>query len=202
MGRRSAGDITPGRDIVQFFRASADHLSVISPRLATNRNALHGTLTISLHRVDEIGPDGAGGLTRIIDAGPAIVTMVERADEIEDNETVDLFLDPLAKSAGQLYALCLSAAGTAQGHAPTVWLTNEAGRLPGHLDCYVGECLEPDGYGVEAALFYAPLIADFPTFILCSPITQCNLNCIHCISRSTRTNVQRLPDTIKAQIQG
>ena len=33
-------------------------------------------------------------------------------------------------------------------------------------------------------------------------MTQCNLNCIHCISADTRKSLNRLPDSIKAQMQG
>jgi MoaA/NifB/PqqE/SkfB family radical SAM enzyme len=38
--------------------------------------------------------------------------------------------------------------------------------------------------------------------VLYSPVTQCNLNCIHCISAHTRASVSRLAEGIKTQMRG
>jgi len=44
--------------------------------------------------------------------------------------------------------------------------------------------------------------APFPSAVLLSPVTQCNLNCIHCISRHSREGVSVLSDEAWASIAG
>jgi MoaA/NifB/PqqE/SkfB family radical SAM enzyme len=59
------------------------------------------------------------------------------------------------------------------------------------------------GFGIEASVTYEGLVSEtsVPGLILYSPVTQCNLNCIHCISAHTRVTANRLSPAIKAQIQ-
>jgi hypothetical protein len=68
--------------------------------------------------------------------------------------------------------------------APTVWLTDGDERVPGHVACYVGD-EEQGEYGTQASVTYGGLTAEtsVPRMILYGPVSQCNLNCIHCISR-------------------
>jgi len=40
-----------------------------------------------------------------------------------------------------------------------------------------------------------------PEMLLYSPLTQCNLNCIHCISRETRATAERMSGDIKADLR-
>lgn len=40
-----------------------------------------------------------------------------------------------------------------------------------------------------------------PRALVVSPVTQCNLNCVHCISRSTRKTLSILPDGVWAEIE-
>ncbi len=43
--------------------------------------------------------------------------------------------------------------------------------------------------------------SDFPSALLVSPVTQCNLNCIHCISRHSRRRVSEMTEGVWAQIE-
>lgn len=57
--------------------------------------------------------------------------------------------------------------------------------------------------GNDQALVHSPPETDsaFPPALLVSPVTQCNLNCIHCISAHSRTRFSRLDDADWAQIE-
>lgn len=200
MALSPAGEITPGRDVVQFFRPAQDHLAAVTLRLATYLRQLSGALTIELHAVEE-SVDGAG--SPIVLIGPALISHVEPADDIENNGTIDVFVGPQEDAAGRIFALRIAGDGTAPGHAPTVYLDDAGQRIQGHLRCFVGD-EDMGALGLAADLSYAPptVASTVPIGILYSPVTQCNLACIHCISRDTRTAVRRLPDAIKAQIKG
>lgn len=56
--------------------------------------------------------------------------------------------------------------------------------------------------GGERTEIYSPPVSplDVPQNICISPVTQCNLNCIHCISRFSRESVRELNDELWAQI--
>ncbi len=62
--------------------------------------------------------------------------------------------------------------------------------------------IDQGDYGLVADVGCSSPIAAgrVPGALLYSPVTQCNLNCTHCISRETRTKVSRLCPTIKEQI--
>ena len=52
IGRKPAGEILPGRDVIQVFTATVDELAVVAPQIATYRRRAHGKLRVSLHRVN------------------------------------------------------------------------------------------------------------------------------------------------------
>jgi len=131
-----------------------------------------------------------------------VVTQVrERCDALYDNSplTVSFAADP--DSAGKLYLLCVSSPDGLRGRAPTVWLSDGPERLDGHAWCSVGGGTQPDLGLVGEAGFSNP-VADgsVPPALLVSPTTQCNLNCIHCISRFSRASVSHLAPAIRALI--
>ncbi len=196
MSTKPAGEILPGRPIIQVFRATADQLSVVSPILATYWGRATGMLTVSLHQVTSL-PTARHGIS----IGPALASMSEPSSTLEDNTAVDLFFAPIDDSTGELFALRIAATGSQPGAAATAWLTDADDRIPGHVACYIGDDKQGD-YGLSASVLFSPEVAacSVPESLLYSPLTQCNLNCIHCISRDTRATAQRLSGDIKADL--
>ena len=119
-----------------------------------------------------------------------------------DNGFLHWQLGAVPVALGEMLALRIRTKSAETGAAPTVWLTNDERRIPGHVVCYVGGSSQI-GFGLHAALTYNDSLAttDIPKIIQYSPVSQCNLNCIHCISRSTRTTANHLPSSIKARIK-
>jgi len=92
--------------------------------------------------------------------------------------------------------------GTLPAQSPTIWMAADDSRMQGHIACYVGE--EDQGEcGLQAVATYGGLISEIsmPRMLLYSPVTQCNLNCIHCISAHTRKKVYKLSPEVKNQMR-
>jgi MoaA/NifB/PqqE/SkfB family radical SAM enzyme len=134
--------------------------------------------------------------------GEQLAKLTVPCAELSDCEGLDFAVGTLTTSPGELLALRICTDTRRPGFAPTVWLTEGDARIPGHVACYAGA--EDQGeYGIQASLNSAELTSEIsvPRMILYSPVSQCNLNCIHCISAHTRTTVNRLPGHIKARVQ-
>ena len=222
MSRQDAGELVDGREIIQLFRAQDKDLACLSPVLATYRRATAGALAVSIHRVASETAlqerltrpiPGYRGLRGWLaarlrpaqssaDLGPALAALQIDCAELADNEAIDLAFGPLDTAPGELLALRLSPSGTRLGSSPTVWLTDSAERVAGHVACYV-DGQDQGSFGIEASALHGGRLAQssVPKQILYSPVTQCNLNCIHCISRHTRSTVSRLAAPIKAQLR-
>ncbi|MBK1839398.1 SPASM domain-containing protein [Azospirillum sp. YIM B02556] len=198
--QRPAGEIVGGRKVVQVFRPAADHLSSISPLLATYAGVRDCRLILSLYALPP------GGETEVAMGDLPAAWLVGRMDLdgtlIIDNAFQDFRLITIPQAAGRSFALVLESPDAAMGNALTVWLHSGARRLAGHVACFVnGE--HQGGYGLMAELGHSPPSADgpVPPGLLLSPVTQCNLNCVHCISRETRASVARLDDKLRDSIR-
>jgi radical SAM protein with 4Fe4S-binding SPASM domain len=228
MSKTDAGELLAGRAAVQVFRATGDYLEIISPVIPTYRRRNAGSMTISLHRVlPERSAFGrwlfnarervAASLRARFQTGPnewlaprppialskPLAEMTMPCSALADGEAVDFPAGPFTTSPGELLALRVRTDATELASAPTVWLTDNGGeRMQGHVACYVGT-EEHGELGMQAELTYGGQKAEIsiPKMLLYSPVSQCNLNCIHCISAHTRTSVNRLPDQIKSQMQ-
>lgn len=224
MSRKNPGELVPGRDVVQLFRAAGGELAFISPVLATYGRQNPGSVTVSVHRVPlafaaapPVPPaPSANRWKRRFDAlrvqldmapkpelcGEELATLTLPCSALIDCEAIDIPLGPAPTAPGELLALRIRIRGPRFGPAPTIWLSEDEARIPQHVACYVGG-EDQGGYGVEASLAYGGLASEtsLPRMILYSPVTQCNLNCIHCISAHTRVKVSKLSPEIKAQIQ-
>ena len=110
-----------------------------------------------------------------------------------DNTLVDIFLPAGAVDAGDHLVVRITARHVTWHEAGTIWTSTLADRVPGHIACYF-DGHDLGDYGLSAKLSYAPALpaAPLPHMLLYSPVTQCNLNCIHCISRDTRKTAHRL----------
>jgi len=225
MSKHNAGEILPSREVVQVFRADGGQLSIVSAVIATYGRQNAGSLTLSLHRMDrgyapprETVPKdqrsaSLGRLAsrirhrlslpgRAIPLGEQVATMTIPCSALFDCESLDFPIAPLMTLRGEIFALRIKASGTKRKAAPTVWLTDDAERFTGHIACFVAGTHEKD-CGIIGKVTYGGLIAEtaVPRMILYSPVTQCNLNCIHCISAHTRVSVNRLPETIKTELR-
>ena len=134
--------------------------------------------------------------------GDLLATMTLPCSTLIDCEVLDFPIGSLMTMRGEYLALHVEAKGTALMAAPTLWVTDGDERMAGHVACYAGGKLQ-DRYGIVGNLTYGGLIAEssVPQMLLYSPVTQCNLNCIHCISAHTRVSVNRLPESIKTQMR-
>lgn len=224
MGKRNIGRLTPGLDVVQVFRSDGGELSFVSLVVGTFGLCDLGSLTLSLHRVkqDYVPPSPSKrqaasshwrnklmtGLRRRVHLpwpkvrlGEQLSALTVPCSTLIDCEVLDFAVGSLMTMRGEYFALRVEANGTALRAAPTLWVADDDERIAGHVACYIGGRLQ-HRHGIVGSLTYGGLIAesDVPRMLLYSPVTQCNLNCIHCISAHTRVSVNRLPETIKTQI--
>jgi radical SAM protein with 4Fe4S-binding SPASM domain len=191
--QRPAGEILPAAGLMQIFRPSRPFLSAVTVILANYRRRPRCILRVSLFILE-------GGTPVNSVTGPSSGTAWKFISESEedgraifDNEQFSIFLPPQVIPADATLKLCLSSPDATVGNALTAWLHSGERRIPGHVQCRLGE--EDFGeLGLMAEVSYAPPLAEteIPAGLLISPVTQCNLNCTHCISRSTRKSLSRL----------
>lgn len=174
---------------MQIFRAAEDHLSWVSLAIPTYQRRLRSALSFALHEIE-------GGEDRVL------LRATEEGATFVDNEPHDLYFTPQPRSRGRLYLLRIGSAGTDWDDAATVWLDPREERIAGHVACFYGGQHQAD-YGIVAQTGYSPPTPyrALPAHIVLSPVTQCNLNCVHCISADTRRRVSRLPDEIREQVR-
>lgn len=213
--RRAAGELLPGREFLQLLRVHEADLSTISVKLATYAKPVQGTVLLEVfHPRGAIQPRHRDWADRVR-GRPATLLHAMRAKldkpiaslrlvgpQIVDNEFVDVFVPRGSVRAGDHLIIRITASDVGWHDAGTVWTSTLADRVPGHLACYF-DGYDLGDYGLSAKLHYAPVqpARPLPHMLLYSPVTQCNLNCIHCISRDTRKSVNRLSATIKNQIK-
>ncbi|MDE8348498.1 MAG: radical SAM protein [Acidocella sp.] len=227
MGKINAGELLAGREVIQLFRATEDHLAFISVVFATYARQNRGTLSIALHRMPEdftlpelhpAAPPGRSRPQRLIAAlrhqldapkrpiklGPRIIRQRLPSKNLFDCEPFDFAVGPITTKPGELLALTICSDAVRGYCAPTTWLTDTdiEGRLPGHVACFVDSHYQGE-FGVQGVLTYGGALAPttVPKMLLYSPVTQCNLNCIHCISAHTRKTVKHMSADVKAQMK-
>ncbi|POZ51795.1 radical SAM/SPASM domain-containing protein [Methylovulum psychrotolerans] len=113
-----------------------------------------------------------------------------------------MYFPTLARSKGRLLALTIASPDANPGDAVTAWLVRTAQRIPGHVRCHASAPIE-EGFGLQANLITSNPEADitYPKGLLYSPLSSCNMNCIHCISRATRPRAIRLSERIRQDIK-
>jgi len=193
--QRAAGHIVPGQEVTQIFVAGADYLSSLSLFMGTcGRVLTSSSISFSLFKIS-----GKGSERSEIQS---ILSMTERAEALHDNEHFDLFFSPDPNSKGEVFLLKISSNDATVDNAATIWLHNGPPRIAGHSGCFVGG-RNQDDFGVVADVGYSRPTSNtaVPEHILYSPVTQCNLNCVHCISRETRTGAHRLSDDVRDKIR-
>ncbi len=193
--RRAAGHIVPGQEVTQIFVAGADYLSSLSLLMCTYGRVLTcSSISFSLFKISGIGSERS--------EIQCILSITERAEALHSNGHFDLFFSPDLTSKGEVFLLKISSNDATVDNAATIWLHNGPPRIAGHSGCFIGGRSQDD-FGVVADVRYSPPTSNtvVPERILYSPVTQCNLNCVHCISRETRTGAHRLSDDVRDKIR-
>ena len=197
MSVRPADPITRGRPLVQLFRAHKADLSMVAPLVGTYTGSRRATLSIALYALT----DGANGRRRPdLSAASLVASSTAPSNTLLDNMPFELCFPPIAGSKGKLFAVVVNSE-VDMAIAPTIWLTDGPERQTGHIACFHGDKAQ-GAFGFSGQTGYSPALSSnpVPEHLLYSPITQCNLNCVHCISRDTRKTVSRLAESIKAEI--
>ncbi len=191
--RQAAGPIHPGADVFQIFKVPGDYFSFVSLPIATYWQKINCKLSFSLYRLT--GPLGAAPDIE------EVVAQTENAEVMPENADFDLYFSPIENSIDQIFMLKIHSPDAVWGNVATVWLADDQDRIPGHLACLYQGQLKGD-FGLVAKLGYAPPVLSslVPRRLLYSPVTQCNLNCIHCISRETRKEAHRLDSKVRSEI--
>jgi radical SAM protein with 4Fe4S-binding SPASM domain len=185
----NGGELLPGQSVVQRLEASSDFLCGVSVVIATySGEASVGAICLELFRFED-------------DQHHPIGQTIVSLRQVYDNSFVEVFCPPEQSSNGKEYLLRIFSTGTAPGAAPTIWLTNSKHRIPGHLHLSIGG--HEKAAGLFAKVAFANPISDTPVppSLEISPVSQCNLNCTHCISRETRKSFNRLPERIRNEIK-
>lgn len=230
MAARGAGDLLPGITVSQVFRAGRSHLSAVSPILGTYRKIQTCHLALSLYKLRGrpgawflsalakldladrfLAARRFPSITRVATAIARrllLSTATREADAavdcaaVYDNAPVTIFSKADSGSADAYYLLRIESPDASPGNASTVWLSDEEHRIEGHVWCAVGGVRIGD-LGLRAHLGYANPVSESPVppGLLISTTTQCNLNCVHCISRWSRDALSRLSPDIRATIK-
>jgi MoaA/NifB/PqqE/SkfB family radical SAM enzyme len=198
----NCGEIRSGCELLQFFKAEKP-ITSFDLQIATYKRTLSRSVQISLYEVDDdvgdvdLTPDYFSQLSS--DSRPVISIHNKLWN---DNEKFAVNTDPEIVKAGSRYAIYITSAGDEGDFPLTAWLHSSHERIPGHIQAYYGG--RPQGeFGLLASVSYAvPRSSSrVPRAILYSPVTQCNLNCIHCISRESRSSKSVLCKSIKDDIR-
>lgn len=200
--RRPCGPLAVERPFIQYFRLGDADLLGIRFTVATYMRPVRRRLDISLYKLSAKLDDADlshDTLTIFDECQPiASATRVDWAD----NDVFTLEVDPAQSERECRYALCISADPEPKGTAITLWLDQGSHRIDGHISSWAGTEHQGD-FGLSGSVITAQPVADsvLPRAILYSPVTQCNLNCIHCISRETREKKAILSADIKNRIR-
>lgn len=186
---RICGEILPGHSVSQRFFAQENFLCGVAVLVATYGHDKK-TSTIAIC-VEQIAPE-----RRII----AERTM--GLAHIYDNSFVEVFFESEAQSKFREYIITVRSEDSSHNNAATLYITGGDQRIEGHIQCNA-MAKRDDNDGIIARLAYAPPTVDtlVPPNLEISLVTQCNLNCTHCISRETRRTARRLDQDIRNKIK-
>ena len=192
--RRRIGTLRRRWELRQLFVVDRDGLGAIRLSLVADARPAGGSVDLSLFR--------APADMAVANLGAPLCTLRLPGEQLAGEDAIDWLLPPAVTQAGDHLLLIVAASGGWMRTAVSLWASSGADRIPGHVGARLGRS-DLGRYGVAAELKYAPIEPDcnVPRSPLYSPLTQCNLNCIHCISRETRKTVSRLPPAIKDQVR-
>ncbi|MCF4127085.1 radical SAM/SPASM domain-containing protein [Methylobacterium sp. SyP6R] len=197
---RICGPIDQLGGVVQLIRCPDDHLSGISIRFGIHCRPQAIPIVVELFEVDEhhVGPA----------AWPEIATEALASCTIEPGELIDnayhhVYFPNFPNSKGALFALRLTSPAIGAHESPTAFVSRGEERIAGHGGLHTRDGLFVS-HGLQARLIFSSpeTVASSPPGLLYSPLTSCNMNCTHCISRHSRKRAVRMSSAIKDEIKG
>jgi radical SAM protein with 4Fe4S-binding SPASM domain len=188
VGRRPAALIGDDSTVRQYFRATEDFLSGISIRFGTYCSIIDHELTFQIACLDG-------------EARQPFHTTISASD-LDDNEYYHFYFPTIAGSKGKHFALSIMSTDVKNGAAVAAWLTRGDGRIPGHTS-FETKNKSDRKFGLEAKLITSNPASDtdFPQGLLYSPLSSCNMNCTHCVSRHSRRRAARVSEGIRAHLR-
>jgi radical SAM protein with 4Fe4S-binding SPASM domain len=196
---RITGPIDRNNPVVQYFRSPDDYLSGVSLRFGTYLVNWPHRLILSIHAVDENdnirsqASNTLGELLFQIDVAAAGVSNVGY---------FNFYFSTIPDSKGRLFAITIASAEAKDGEALTAWLSRTDQRIPGHVLCRAARVSIEDEFGLQAKLITSnPSTSAYPSGILYSPLSSCNMNCVHCVSRHSRKRVVRMAEDIRKELK-
>lgn len=214
--RQPVGEFLPDDELVQVFTAARRDLISIAPVFANYEHAMTGDMLIRVYRMTTMNGETTAPFSILSFFDPLeqarmkqlcralekpICELRIRNEQLVNNEELDIAIEAGVIRKNDLIILRVTTSGTRAMNAPTVWMSSGKERIDGHVQAlFRGR--ELGEFGIDARLKYRldEPETNLPVSILYSPVSQCNLNCIHCISRETRKTVRRLTPAIKLQI--
>lgn len=181
----TTGPLLPHRPFGQNFTVDASWFAGLGIPIATYGGTNRSTVRVRIH---ELGRDG--GSRTLLDR-----TLPPRS--FADNDVVEFGVPSQPDSKGREYRVELSSPDATGSTACTLW-------CPPTLVRGWREWLrQAPPTGIVMHVRRAPPTTSYPVprALLYSPVSSCNLNCIHCISRETRRSLARLDPTIKAKLK-
>ena len=197
--------VTPGRPLVQRFTLLQNDLGVVRLRLVTDGQKIDGTIVVELIRLFDskagiwTDADREGAFATTPAANVSCVRLL--GAQVAEGELAEVPVPAGRVRRRDVLALRVSIEGACDTDGLGVILSDGPSRLPGHLDCLAdGE--RQGEFGLEASLAFSPPVPSrpLPPGIAYSPVSQCNLNCPHCISADTRVRPSRLAGDLKAEL--
>jgi MoaA/NifB/PqqE/SkfB family radical SAM enzyme len=186
---RICGEILPSEPVIQTFRAFEDYLCGIAILIGTYGDARRtSNLRIEIFRAH-------------INM-PVLAWREINLASVYDNSFVEVFFDPEEASRDATYVVRICSDNASHDNAATLYLSDGEERIAGHVTCKANGRIN-DADGILAKLTYAPPVTkeSVPPNLEISLVTQCNLNCVHCISRDTRKTVGHLRRSVRDEVQ-
>ena len=187
------GLIADGMSVAEVFRCQVDHLSGISMRFGTYRRQNHHSLDIRLYRMLT---NGERFRQRDIRSRSLVHELVVDAARLPDGGRFHFYFPPIEHSREAVFLFEASVNGAERNYGVTLWLASDESKIDGHIGFHSDNTVRAE-FGLQATLITSPAnaIGSYPEGLLYSPLSSCNLNCVHCISRHSRTRVRRIgPD--------
>ena len=180
----TTGPLAPGRPYAREFTVSQDWFAGLGIPIATHGGSNRSSVRVRLHELTS-----RGSAELVFDR-----TLSPRS--FADNEVVEFGCAPRAQSQGRSYRLEISSPDAVVGTSCTLWCALDSPPPP---HSWLRRAPAP---AIVMHVRHAPPVTShaLPRGLLYSPLSSCNLNCIHCISRDTRNSFARLDPAIKAKL--
>jgi radical SAM protein with 4Fe4S-binding SPASM domain len=178
-----------GQPLLEIFVAEHDYISAVSVRIASIAKNAASMLSF---RVSKLNDDGSF---------EEIIEISETAEALRCGDQFDIFFTPEPLSRGKSFFLTVSSGDAPLETAASITLQAAESTNWSNLDRVSGDTSLGRARMV-CSIGYSPPISSTqtPAKIVYSPVTQCNLNCVHCISRPSRKSLHRFSDRVREEI--